>query len=423
MAYLTQVGTTTTTNTNLDTATLVHTQTNTTRIRKLFVNVFADQVKGNGDYIAYITVQRAGAGSFYEGIKTTKSAAAGITSITFESIPITLNATDVMRVYLLGLATDNDGTADVIVDVNEEWINVDASGRVDVGAWLGVVPATLTATGQFIQSALLRWKTDDAAGTPPDLTAANLVQVDAIKLNGATPNNSDATATNQTTILNRMGSFTGTGVNTILGFLRAMANKAVGIATPTDLSSGGTFTNTTDSEEAIADAITATDPLANPVPGTYLAGEAGYVLGHLADNGVTVVAAVSGGIINEYRGTTWSINLVVGNLTGWTKLWFSVKKDTSDPDSAAIVQIEQTVGLSVLNGSSSGLTASDGAIVINTLATGDITITLKPASSSQIAPVSGISYDVKVLVGTVVTEMADGRGKFNILPDTTRHVS
>jgi hypothetical protein len=61
-----------------------------------------------------------------------------------------------------------------------------------------------------------------------------------------------ATAANQTTILNRLGSWTGSGLNTILGAFRALAGKAASL-TPTDISSGTTFDNTTDSLEAIRD--------------------------------------------------------------------------------------------------------------------------------------------------------------------------
>lgn len=58
-----------------------------------------------------------------------------------------------------------------------------------------------------------------------------------------------ATATNQTTILNRIGAFTGTGVNTILGFFKALLSKAATL--PTDV--GGTFDPAADSTEAIRD--------------------------------------------------------------------------------------------------------------------------------------------------------------------------
>ena len=61
-----------------------------------------------------------------------------------------------------------------------------------------------------------------------------------------------ATAANQTTILARLGGWTGTGLNTILGAFRAIAGKAASL-TPTDLSSGTTYDNTTDSLEAIRD--------------------------------------------------------------------------------------------------------------------------------------------------------------------------
>jgi len=57
------------------------------------------------------------------------------------------------------------------------------------------------------------------------------------------------TAANQTTILNRIGAFTGTGVNTILGFLKALMSKSATL--PSDV--GGTFAVTTDSVEAIRD--------------------------------------------------------------------------------------------------------------------------------------------------------------------------
>jgi hypothetical protein len=54
-----------------------------------------------------------------------------------------------------------------------------------------------------------------------------------------------------TSVLARIGAFTGTGVNTILGFLRALMRKDGSITTPSDV--GGAFVHTTDSLEAIRD--------------------------------------------------------------------------------------------------------------------------------------------------------------------------
>jgi hypothetical protein len=50
----------------------------------------------------------------------------------------------------------------------------------------------------------------------------------------------------------RLGAWTGAGLNTVLGALRAIAAKAAGL-TPSDLTSGTAFNNTTDSLEAIGD--------------------------------------------------------------------------------------------------------------------------------------------------------------------------
>jgi hypothetical protein len=53
-------------------------------------------------------------------------------------------------------------------------------------------------------------------------------------------------------LLARLGGWTGTGINTVLGAFRALAAKASAL-TPSNISSGTTFDNTTDSLEAIKD--------------------------------------------------------------------------------------------------------------------------------------------------------------------------
>jgi len=61
-----------------------------------------------------------------------------------------------------------------------------------------------------------------------------------------------AFAASTATILARLGAWTGTGINTVLGGIRALAAKAAAL-TPSDLSDDTTFDNTTDSQEAIRD--------------------------------------------------------------------------------------------------------------------------------------------------------------------------
>jgi hypothetical protein len=147
-ALLAQIDTETTTNGDISSALLVSTFTNTSRIRKVAINVFADQVAGNGDYEVYCTIQRAGAGSAYKSPVTTVTVASGVTSVVFPSIFLMLNATDVLKTYLKGLAGD-DTTPDIIVDVNEELPLADgAIARATFAADMGLMPAgTIGATG------------------------------------------------------------------------------------------------------------------------------------------------------------------------------------------------------------------------------------------------------------------------------------
>jgi hypothetical protein len=64
----------------------------------------------------------------------------------------------------------------------------------------------------------------------------------------------DSTVAKQATLIqiaDRIGAFSGSGVNTVLGFFRAIMRKDAGVATPSDV--GGTYNHTTDSLEAIRD--------------------------------------------------------------------------------------------------------------------------------------------------------------------------
>lgn len=109
-----------------------------------------------------------------------------------------------------------------------------------------------------------------------------------------------------TTLLARLGAFTGTGWNTVLGFLRAMLRKDVGVTLPTDI--GGTFDPATDSTEAIRD----TAPLGTAMRGTdgatlasmWTDTKAGYIDAAISTRtkpadtqaAVTTVASVSGSV-------------------------------------------------------------------------------------------------------------------------------
>jgi len=105
-------------------------------------------------------------------------------------------------------------------------------------------------------------------------------------------------------VLARIGAFTGTGVNTILGFFRALMRKDGSITTPSDV--GGAFVHTTDSLEAIRDRGDAAwttgaggggggggggDPWATDLPaGSYTANQAGAIVQAIAAKTNTINA-------------------------------------------------------------------------------------------------------------------------------------
>jgi hypothetical protein len=306
MAFLTQLDTSTLSNQNISSALNVHTFTNTTRLRKVFIDVFANQIAGNGDYIVYATRQRAGSGAAYEiGARTTVAVPSGVTSQMFPTIALMCGATDVIKVYVVGLPADTT-TPDIITDVSEEY-----------------VAATSTLTAQEVWEYATR-------------------------------------------------EITGGG---------GSAADVWGYATRT-------LTNIS-----------------------------------------STASTVNGSTLTLYRGASWSIALTgLGNITGYSKLWFTVKTLTKHTDAQSVVQVLEDSatagvdGLTYLNGAPAS-DGAQGAITVNDATAGNITITLDEAASALLTPATKIHYDVKVLNSGTVTVLADGVGKFNISADVTRTIA
>lgn len=107
----------------------------------------------------------------------------------------------------------------------------------------GAIDAAAIATDAFGALEL-------AAGAASEIAAAVVDQaVSGHTTSGTFGEAINNASANSTTILSRIGSFTGSGVNTILGFFKALMSKTA--STPSDV--GGTFSAATDSTEAIRD--------------------------------------------------------------------------------------------------------------------------------------------------------------------------
>ena len=195
-------------NQSLVAALLCHTYT-ADADRALFVRLFADQVAGNGNYVAYVTIQRLGAGSAYRVVPiTTAAVASGVTAACLTTIVVPVKNTDVVSVYLTGLAGDTT-TPDIITEIWEDdsLLPVTAGNKLAVSAGgladsslAAILGTALTETvGGYLAAALKKFldvatpvftaaskdQTGDAygrlTGTVEPLVAAQAIR-DALKL-------------------------------------------------------------------------------------------------------------------------------------------------------------------------------------------------------------------------------------------------
>jgi len=134
---------------------------------------------------------------------------------------------------------------------------------------------------------------------------------------------------------------------------------------------------------------------------------------------ITIASPVSGSTITATRGDTLSAALEnIGALTNYSKLWFTVKSDQDDADTASIVQIELAGGLLYINGAAA-TTAANGSITINDEATGDVTILLKAPETAKLAT-GHYSYDIQILRTTGILVSTLTSGSFDVSADYTR---
>lgn len=175
---------------------------------------------------------------------------------------------------------------------------------------------------------------------------------------------------------------------------------------------------------ALAAAGAAADPLATVVPGDYPAGTAGYKIANI-DNAVTssnavVIAAGDASTLNLRIADTYSQAFTsLGTVTGYAKIWFTVKTDRNHADSDALIQIDTTTGLITLNGETG--TAANGSITVSDASAGNMTVLLDEAETAKLSERSMCHYNVKALVSGTVTTLAEGR--INILNSTTKTIA
>jgi hypothetical protein len=127
----------------------------------------------------------------------------------------------------------------------------------------------------------------------------------------------------------------------------------------------------------------------------------------LTQAAASVTTAVTGSNVTTYTHATWSVSLTgLGSIADRTNMLVGIKSAATDADTAAQVLIDVSTGLLYVGGAVAG-TAGDGSITVDDEDAGDITITLKPASSTLVTPGNYV-YDVKKVTATTVDVMSIG---------------
>ncbi len=180
-----------------------------------------------------------------------------------------------------------------------------------------------------------------------------------------------------TTLLNRIGAFTGTGVNTVLGFFKAQLKKDA--ATPGDI--GGTFNPATDSAEALA------EKLVNGV--TVLPGQ-------IAEGVMDATVVVTEGVpLRIKQGDAKLYTFEFGSqwdCTGGKKIFFTAKK--KENDAVAAISKECTVTTPATAAGNLGLVAAD----TSSLAVGEYFYEFKRRDADGVSN-PGTIQDGKFIIG------------------------
>lgn len=177
------------------------------------------------------------------------------------------------------------------------------------------------------------------------------------------------------------------------------------------------FNNQTDSLEAIRDRGDAAWVTGG-------GGGGGPVTASVSVPAATARAVLQGSTIGVTRGDTLRVSLTdLGDLTGRTKLWFTVKQSKEAVDSAAIIQIEETDNLTLLNGATPSNSAW-GTITVTDASAGDVDIVLYASATKLLSKASGLIWDVKQSLGSnpddATTQM---EGKMNVELNVTQATS
>lgn len=378
--------------------------------RLILVQVFADQVAGNGDYVLYVTQQVAGAGSHYRLIPiTTAAAASGVTAIAAQSGMIAVRSGDVLTVYLDGLAGDTT-TPDTIVrwfefaalrpTTADRTLDVSAGGEAGVD-WSNVGSPTTTVNLSGTSTKANEAAPLDAAGTR---TAMGLSAANLDSQLGAIPTAAENAAEVDTVLSAAHGA------NSWEGLTAQETRDSAKLAPSSGSPAAGSIDAHLDEIAVIGANVDAIKAVTDDLDVT----------------AVTQVAASNAGHLTITAGLTFdeSVSGLTISADWWAAIW-TLKANVRDADTAALVQLRVTNpaavtdGLQRVNGAAPAapITAADGELSVNQ-AGGSITIWLSDELTALLAAAVDLGWDVKFI--DLADDSSGQRGTADVVLTETR---
>ena len=146
-------------------------------------------------------------------------------------------------------------------------------------------------------------------------------------------------------------------------------------------------------------------------------GSGGTILNTITIPAAVAQASMIAAQITIIRGDTLAVVLpLMGDIATRTKLVFTAKDQSSDPDSQAIIQISETAGLILLNGNSS--VNSDHARLLVTDATmGQVTLVIDGSETAELA-IRDLIWDCQFMTADRISTPISGG--ISVVPDVTQ---
>jgi len=146
-------------------------------------------------------------------------------------------------------------------------------------------------------------------------------------------------------------------------------------------------------------------------------GSGGTILNTITIPAAVAQASIIAAQITIIRGDTLAVVLpLMGDISTRTKLVFTAKAQSSDSDSQAIIQVSETAGLILLNGTSS-VNAAHASLLVTDMTMGQVTLVIDGSETAELA-IRDLIWDCQFITADRISTPISGG--ISVVPDVTQ---